>query len=210
MWSDLLYRLRVLFRRNTVERELDEELRFHFERQVQTYFESGLTRDQALRRARLSFGGLNQVKEECRQARGLSALDTTMQDLRYSARALRKSPVFTIVAVLSVALGIGINTAVFSLINDLLLREINVSDPDTLVSLNRVRPRGGSSSQFEITTFEQLRDHNNSTAGMFAWGRSRMGVSAGRQTPEMVSTSVFSCNAYSVVCVCPFLARTFT
>lgn len=210
MWSDLLYRLRAVFRRNTLEEELDDELRFHFEQHVRKHIEAGLTNEEALRRARLSFGGIDQVKEECRQARGVAALDSAMQDLRYSVRVLRKSPVFTTVAVLSLALGIGVNTAVFSLINDLLLREINVSDPAALVSLRRIQPRGGSSSQFDISMFEELRDHNTSTRGMLGWGMSRMGVSAGNRMAEMISTAFYSGNAFSLLGVRPLLGREFT
>ena len=92
MLTDLLYRLRAVFRRKTIEEELDEELRFHFEREAEKQMNSGLAREEALRRARLAFGGLDQVKEECRQARGVSALETTVQDLRYAIRGMRRSP----------------------------------------------------------------------------------------------------------------------
>src|SRR5467141_291374 len=84
--SDLIVRLRATFRRNTVESELEQELRFHLERQVETYMKSGMTREEALRHARLRFGGLDQVKEECREARGISLIETTFQDLRYAVR----------------------------------------------------------------------------------------------------------------------------
>src|SRR5229473_2882995 len=100
MLTDLLYRVRALFRRNAVEDELDNELRFHFDRQVEKYVASGLDRAEAVRQARLKVGGLEQLKEECREARGVSAFESTIQDLRYAIRGMRRTPAFTLTAVL--------------------------------------------------------------------------------------------------------------
>ena len=90
MLSDLLIRLRALFRRSAVESELDDELRFHFDQEVKKYAQSGLTREEAIRRARLAFGGLDQIKKECRDARGVRFLETLAQDIRYGLRMLRR------------------------------------------------------------------------------------------------------------------------
>ena len=140
MLNDILYRLRALFHRSAVETEMNDELRFHFERQVENLVQSGLSREEAMRRARLEFGGLDQVKEECRQARGVHWLETCMQDIRYGLRALRKSPAFTAVAVVTLALGIGANTAIFSVANPVLFRPLPFRDPSRLVTVLENKP----------------------------------------------------------------------
>jgi putative ABC transport system permease protein len=115
-----------------MEAELDEELRAHFEHHVERHVKSGLPRAEAIRRARLEFGGLDQLKEECRDTRGVNFIETTIQDVRYGLRMLRKNVGFTAVAVITLALGIGANTAIFSLANVFLFRPLPVRDADRL------------------------------------------------------------------------------
>src|SRR5437879_11304551 len=126
MWNDLLLRLRSLFHRKNVEAEIDEELRFHFEQQVRKFIHSGLPPEEAKRRARLEFGGKEQLKEEHRDARGVNLIETVLQDIRYGLRMLQKSPGFTAVAILTLALGIGADTAMFRLIDIVVLQLIPV------------------------------------------------------------------------------------
>src|SRR5260370_26653987 len=134
MWNDLLLRPRSLFRRKNVEAELDDELRFHFENQVSKLVQSGLAPAEAQRRARLEFGGMEQLKEEHRDARGVNFIETLLQDVRYGLRILGRTPVITSVAILSLALGIGANTAIFTMMDAVMLRLLPLPHPQHLVT----------------------------------------------------------------------------
>src|ERR1700737_4558691 len=100
MLSDLIFRLRAVFQRKKVEAELDDELRAHYEHEVEKYIRAGVAPEEAMRRARLALGGIEQTKEDCRQARGTHLLETTWQDLRYALRPLRKSTGLTATTIL--------------------------------------------------------------------------------------------------------------
>lgn len=176
-----------LLRRDRLETQLDAELRDHFERLVVDYVRDGLSEPDARRRARLEFGGLDQVKELCRDARGTRWLAELAQDIRYGWRGLQRSRSFAIVAVLTLALGVGANTAVFGVINALLLRPLPVPDPSGLISLQRRvgTQAGGSFSYPQVLELSKQRD-------MFkilgAFGSDQVSVGpAGAMEPALVA-----------------------
>ena len=136
MLTDLVFRLRSLFRRDAVEDDLDDELRFHLEQQVQSMVDAGLDPEVAWRRARLEFGNPDCIREEHRDARGVRVVEDLLRDLRYAARQLKRAPGFTALAVLALALGIGATTTVFKLVNAVFLRPLPFERADELYRLS--------------------------------------------------------------------------
>jgi hypothetical protein len=134
-WKDVAMRLRALVSRRRVESELDEELSFHLAMEAEKNRARGLAGAESDLQARREFGGMAHFREECRDARGLTALENLVRDVRYGIRVLRRTPVFTAVAIASLAIGIGANTAVFSLVDTVLLRSLPVRNAEELVVL---------------------------------------------------------------------------
>jgi putative ABC transport system permease protein len=133
MLNDLLYRLRALFRREAVENEMEEELRFHLECEATRNTESGMDSGDAHHVARRVFGGIDQTREECRDARGTRFVEDILQDCRYAIRMIRKNVVFSALAVFALALSIGADTAVFSIVHEVLLKPLPFRDPSKLL-----------------------------------------------------------------------------
>ena len=183
---------------------LDKELRYHFEKLIRDHVAAGMTTEEARRRARLEFGGVEQIKEECRDVRG-RWLEDLGKDLRYTVRTLRRSPGFLTVAVLSLALGIGANTAIFSLINALMLRPLPVKEPDRLVQITRFQD-GGRPASVSYPLFQYFRDNVKSISGAAAeMSADAVIVIDGQE--EIVSSEWVSGAHYSVIGIEPAAGR---
>ena len=207
MLSDFLIRLRALFRRSAVEAELDDELRFHFDQQIEKYTRSGLSHEEALRHARVAFGGTDQVKEECRDARGVYFLETLAQDVRYGARMLAKAPTLTIIIAVTLALGIGANTAIFSLANAFLLRPLPVAAPEQIAVLaiqQKDAPIG--SGGFSYPEFADFRAQTTGFSNLFGIVLSTVQLTANDQSDECSSNFV-SGNFFSALGIKPAAGR---
>jgi putative ABC transport system permease protein len=203
-WSRLL-------RRAAREANLDRELRFHLEQQISDYVASGVTPEEARRRARLEFGGLDQVKEECRDVGAARFIEELIQDLRYGLRQLRRNPGFTAVAVITLALGIGANTAIFSVVDAVLLRPLPYRHPGRLV-MPFESLRGSHINlrhvPYASADFEFLVAHCRSYAGIAAYQERQYELSGAGQ-PERVTGARVSASLFSVLDIQPVLGRTF-
>ena len=207
MFSDLLFRLRAMFSAKSMDAALDEELQFHLDRQLEKHVQAGLSPEEARRRVRLDFGGAAQITEECRQARGTHALEALRQDLRYGFRTLRKNSGFTCVALLTLALAIGANTAIFSVVYSALLRPLPYTDPDRLIVLNETHPRIGTIS-VSYPNFLDWRAQNHVFSGMAVMAGVDYNLS-GITQPETIRGQAVSSNFLSLIGGHPLFGRDF-
>jgi len=200
-------RCRSLFRPHRVEEELDEELRFHLDQQIQQNVDRGLTRDDATRAARLALGGIEQQKEACRDARHMQWIDSTWGDVRFAMRSLRRTPGFTSAAVVTLALGIGVNTAVFSIVNGVLLNPLPYPDPDQLVALYSRTADGVRSFSSYPNFLDWVRD-NRSFSDLAAFRPDNFNL-IGLGQPERVPVEMISASFFPLLGVQPILGRAF-
>jgi putative ABC transport system permease protein len=214
IFSKLRTLMNYLFRRGRVEREMDEEFHSHLALRVADLERQGISRSEAERQARIEFGGYQNYKEECRETLGTRLLQELWQDIRYGLRQLRRNPGFTAVAVLILALGIGANTAVFSVVDAVLLRSLPFYQPQSLAWIAGGDGTGGLSAvSFQVVDFEELQRRNQSfqqlTAYMAFFGDSDYTLT-GRGQPQMISGVMVAENFFQTLGIRPAIGRLFT
>ena len=189
---------------------MDAELKFHIAAYAEDLVRSGVTREEAMRRARLEFGGIEQTKEECREATGVTFVESLVQDIRYGLRVLRKSPGFTFVAVLTLGLGIGANTAVFSVVNGVLLRPLSYPQSQQLYRVREIVPQIAKSDPLDANLPDfriwQKQVHSFASVAIFEPFRANL---TGLGEPEIVRGIRASANLLAVLGVQPALGRSF-
>lgn len=202
-----IYRLRGLFLKRKLEQELEDEILSHLDMQIEDNLRQGMSPDEARYEALRKFGGVEQVKESYRDRQSLSAVYSTLRDLRYALRMLRRSPGFAVVAVLLLTLGIGGNTAIFSVVDAVLLKRLPVKDPEQLVLLSHTNS-GEFSDRFSYRNYEQIRDHDQTLSGVLAYYPLRLTVSIDGQPESALNGQLVSGNYYQVLGVNALLGRT--
>jgi predicted permease len=195
----------ALFQRSRIDAEMEEELRSHIQLRADDLERSGLTRPEAERRARVEFGGYQRYREESREALGGQFLETLLQDVRFGLRMLRKSPGFTAIAVITLALGISANAVVFSVLNGLILRPLNVPESQRLFTIQRGKDPSPIQS---YPDYLDLRDRNRSLEGVVAYAFSRAGLNTGGKASTAWLYEA-SGNYFDVLGIRPYLGRFF-
>jgi putative ABC transport system permease protein len=202
-------RLRTWLRRNADDSEFERELRTHVEMLAQDYIRGGMSSEAAARAARLRLGGVAQLKEVRREISGLPLLDALGQDSRYAIRALRRTPGFTAVAVLTLGLGIGANTAVFSVVHAVLLQPLPYAHPEELLNVSQVQQaEGGQATGWSYANFAEFRERNGVFSEMAGTQHHQLTLT-GWGDALAVDTSVVTPELLSMFGVQPILGRVF-
>jgi predicted permease len=201
--DSLRFRIAALFERPQMSAEMEEELRSHIQLRADDLERSGLTRAEAERRARLEFGGQARFKEECREAAGGTFVESIWQDLSYALRVLRKSPSFTVVAVVTLAMAIGANAVVFGVLNALILRPLNLPAQQSLYAIERASDKVGYLS---YPDYLDLRDRNRSFDALAAFNISAAVLDTGENASRAWIYEV-SGNYFDALGIQPYLGR---
>ena len=209
MANKLISIFRFLFKRQKVEQDLDAELRYHVDCLTEQNVAKGMSQSEARRQAILAVGGIEGTKEQCRDARRGRVIETFVQDVRYGVRVLRKNPGFAAAAMITLALGIGANTAIFSLVYGVLLRPLPYAQGGQLVVLHQNAAKAHIFDvPFSVKEIADYRDHSHTLQGVVEH-HSMSFLLIGKDSAERVDTAVVSANFFDVLGVRPLLGRTF-
>jgi predicted permease len=208
-WRNIILdRLRALRDSESVHREIDEEMRFHLDMRTEENLRRGMSPEEARREAERRFGRLMRIKEMGYEVRGGGLLETLWQDLRYGARMLVRAPGFTLIAVITLALGIGANTAIFSVVNAVLLRPFPYESPERLVSL-RESVSGGADLSPSYPNFADWRAQNTACSSMAAVRANESFNFTGTGDPERLQGRIVSAGFLSTLGIKPIMGRDF-
>lgn len=202
-------RLRALFRREAIIRDMDEEMRLHIEMETEANIARGMTETEARRAAEKSFGHFDRVRDVAYDVRGGGMIETLLQDIRYGARVLAKHRGFTAIAVITLALGIGANTAIFSVVNELLLRPLPFPEADRIVMVWEVTPEGRHQNTTSIENFHAWQEQATSFESIAAFTDQRLNLTGGAD-PEEVSVQFATLELFRVLGVNPIMGRALT
>jgi putative ABC transport system permease protein len=207
--------LKQLFLRKHLDRELAEEIQAHLDEKVEELVADGMPRDKAMRSARLEFGNVEVIEENCREVWAWPSVEDLFFDIRYGLRALRHSPVFTVVALLTIAIGIAANAAVFTVVNSVVLKPLNYPKAEELVALHQAAPGAEGLADFENglllspSMYFTYSDHNQTFQSLGVWITGEANVT-GMAEPEQVRTVAVSDGVLQTLGVPPALGRWFS
>ena len=208
-------RLKAVFKRKQLDRDLEDELAFHLAMREAKNRERGVAGEEARYAARRQFGSVMRIKEACREAWSFVSLETTWRDLRYGARTLAKNPGFTGVAILATALGIGVNTGIFSVLNGVALKLLPVPRAEQIVSVDQIfhgkfgRNVHGESGLFSYSEYKNYRANNHVFSGLLAYAPFLGDIPLGGERPQQLTGAETSCNFFDVLGERPALGRLF-
>lgn len=208
-WTDVRLRLRAIFHRERMENDLQDELAEHLELETRKHLAAGLLLEEAQKRARASFGGFEQVKEECRDRRGIRSLTDMVQDVSYALRSFRRTPGFTATVVLMLAVGIAANTAIFSVVDAVLLKMLPVRDPGALFRVVRASASAddvGNAVSYQM--FGKMKSRVEPLAALMAYQLpQKTAVSIGRSEGQYLEHQAVTGNYFELLGIRPVLGR---